>query len=154
VSRRRYPVVLAVGFLVVLVAAFGAVSGPCADFTATAPVAAFDIDVAGDRVIVTLTDGRIPAADTRRLELAVRAAEGDGPVATDTLVGPDGPPVEEGDRFTVESVTVAGRSLRDGDRVRVVWRGYDLDEQPFFCPPEERTLQSATMAARTVGESG
>jgi hypothetical protein len=152
VSRLRHPVVLAVGLLVVVVAAFGAVSGPCADFTATAPVAAFDIDVAGDRVIVTLTDGRIPAADTRRLELAVRAA--DGPVATDRLVGPDGSPVEEGDRFTVENVTVAGRSLRDGDRVRVVWYGYDLDEQPFFCPPEERTLQSATMAARTVGESG
>jgi hypothetical protein len=156
VSLLDRPTALAVGYLVVLTAVVGATVGqPCqGDLAATAPAESFEIQHEDDRLVVTRTGGRIPADDTRSLELVVRAPDGDGPGSTYSLVGPNDPAIKDGDRFTVENATVAGRPLRDGDVVRIVWRGYDLDGRPFFCPaPEERSRVSATMAKWVVGDA-
>jgi len=124
----------------------------CGAHAPSSPVAEFDISTGNGTLTVTLAEGRIPADGTHHLDAVVHPAEEFRNDTSYRLLGPD-EGADHGDTFTVENVTVAERELQDGDIVRVVWAGYDLDPPPTYCPGhEERSTSRATLAKWTVGE--
>jgi hypothetical protein len=137
--------------LAVTVLTSGFVPG-CQDNAPMSPATAIEISYEDTTLRVTIAEGHIPVDGTRHLDAVVSPGGTWENRTSYRLLGPD-EGAEHGDSLTVENATVAGRELQEGDVVRVIWYGYDLDPRPAYCPgDEERSVLRTTLGKFVVGE--
>jgi len=152
-GRRWLPVggaILAVLVGLLAVTLFG-YPPPCEDDLAfDGPRVDFSIAYqnATDEVVVRHQKGDTLRTEwTEALFVVVDAGDSDNRTQYTLANSSDGFPVATGHQSTLESVTVSGRSLTDGDVIRIVWRGSE-QPLPWYCP----NSRSDTVTANTVAE--
>lgn len=153
-----YPLVVGIGCLTLvalLLVSSGTVTGACDENLAFAgPDTTFSIvhQQSTSDVVVTHQKGETLTADrTDELFVTIRTADSDNSTRYSLAVTPEGYPVSSGDRFTIQDATVAGRTLAEGDVIRVVWRGSEKP-LPSYCLTDRGDEPSSMVLERYVVE--
>lgn len=120
---------------------------PCQDATAISPQIAFGMSYNQTTNTLTLIHERGDRlTDENTNSLTVRIyPDGAKEYATRHVLASDatgGYPVQSGDRWRFTNVSVKGRSLSEGDQIRVHWTGPDTI--PSYCPNWKE--ETATLA--------
>lgn len=114
---------------------------PCYDGGAVAPTIEFGMShnqttetLSIDVTILEYDGDRLTAKNTNSLTVQIRQAGADNYSPTHVLASDSkgGYPVGVGDTWTFSNVSVDGRTLGDGDHIRVFWTG--PDNIPSYCP--------------------
>lgn len=134
-----YLLIVSIGCLTVvalLLVSSGTVTGACGDDLAFAgPNTNFSIthQQTTSDVVITHQRGETLTADrTDELYVMIRATGSDNRTRYSLADTPEAFPISSGDQFTIQKATVDGRTLTEGDVIKVVWRGSEKP-LPSYC---------------------